>query len=215
MQWRLAILSLMIVAVGCQSAKAPKASEKVRPAVEEENIPKTEVEPPKQEEPIEKVEEKTEVVVEEPKSTAVEKAACIDATDDVCAIEAEIVRLTNEVRKRHNVNSELKHNPEIAFVSRSWSASMAKVFIINHFGFPSARQKLYREKFGNAVNLTAENVAMGAPQTSDPKVIAAYFVDMWENSRGHLKNMLGNHSNLGAGVVKGNKYYWYATQIFN
>lgn len=207
MQWRLLSVTLVVAVLGCQSAKKSPAVEKAPAAVQnqvedsKDKSPTTSDSVPKND--VETVPEETQ------------NPDCIEATDDVCAAEAEIVRLTNEVRRKHNVSGELALNPEIAYVSRSWSASMSKVLIINHFGFPFARKQVYKKKFGKSIDLTAENVAMGPPQSNDPKVVAAFFVDMWENSPGHLKNMLGNHQNLGVGLVRKGNGYWYATQIFN
>ena len=39
------------------------------------------------------------------------------------------------------------------------------------------------------------------------------FFKMWNNSRGHYRNMVGPYSKIGIGVYKGPKGY-YATQIF-
>ena len=134
---------------------------------------------------------------------------CYKAEAEICAIEAEIVRLTNTYR-----TAALIQNFASSFVARDWSNSQAKAGQISHEGFPAARKKVLLAEFPDAKwSFSAENVAMLQSNETDGNQIAQQLVTMWYNSEGHRINMLGNYRSIGVGVTKLNNSY-YATQIF-
>lgn len=73
-----------------------------------------------------------------------------------------------------------------------------------HSGFDN-RFKLVKKQWGPARSF-AENVA------KDPTGVAT--VDMWWASAGHKKNILGDYTHTGIGVVRGNDGNYYFTQVF-
>lgn len=58
----------------------------------------------------------------------------------------------------------------------------------------------------------AENV--GALHRVRENQIAEKMVEGWIESKGHLKNIMGDYDELGVGVTQGNDYEVFATQIF-
>jgi len=144
-----------------------------------------------------------------------ESEPCYKAEPEICQIELEIVRLTNIYRAQSSRPAQT-HAPKISYVSRIWSAAQGRRGSIGHEGFPSQRQRDYIAEFGSmgTARLSAENVAMFGGFSSDPNAVAKRFTDMWWNSPGHRRNMLGNFSAIGVGVSRDARGTWYATQIF-
>lgn len=127
--------------------------------------------------------------------------------------------LTNEVREKHSVNSKVAFNPELSYVSRDWSIQQDEDGTISHKGFPKERVNEYKDSFPEkkVPSMRGENVAYNYSNSEDPKEIAEKFVTMWENSEGHLRNMINSsHTLLGAGVYfsEDRRNRIYATQIF-
>ncbi|MBM4252900.1 MAG: CAP domain-containing protein [Deltaproteobacteria bacterium] len=135
---------------------------------------------------------------------------CHKGDEFTCKVEFAIVRLTNE--KRSGM-SPLRHDKNLAFVSRDWSREQSQVGAISHSGFPGARNALHQQEFGAGTQINAENVAMFSGGGGSPEDVAKRFVDMWYNSAGHRANMLGPYQRLGAGVYRGPRGF-YGTQIF-
>lgn len=136
---------------------------------------------------------------------------CYQGDEWTCAVEAEISRLTNLKREKPLIQSF-----ESSFVARNWSQEQANADQISHSGFPAARNSVLIAEFPDANwKFWAENVAMfGGSDSSDPAEVAKTFVEMWYDSEGHRKNMLGNYQYIGAGVARlGNAVY--ATQLFH
>lgn len=120
-------------------------------------------------------------------------------------IEKEIHALVNKYRAKKGL-SPLETNSTISSAAASHSRNMASKRIpMGHSGFDSRMNKLMKQIKGS--NACAENVAYGA-QTAE-KV-----VDMWINSKGHRKNILGDYNTTGIGVTKDKKGTLYFTQIF-
>jgi uncharacterized protein YkwD len=137
-----------------------------------------------------------------------------DEKDEICQIESLILKYTNEVRAK-NGKASLSDNEMASYAARDWSQKQAKAWRMSHDGFPGQREGEIRLKYGVDVDLRAENVAWNSSSRNrSPDEIARKFVfDQWEKSPGHLKNMLGNFSEIGIGVaVRDGRYY--ATQIF-
>lgn len=137
-------------------------------------------------------------------------ADCHKGDEFTCKVEFEIVRLTNE--KRSGM-SPLRHDKNLAYISRDWSRQQSQVGAISHTGFPGARVSAYQQEFGSGTQINAENVAMFSGGGSSPQEVAQKFVEMWYNSPGHRANMLGPYQRLGAGVYRGARGF-YGTQIF-
>lgn len=137
----------------------------------------------------------------------------------VCKVERLIGEKTNKYREGRGLQA-LALDAKIAFVSRDWSAKMARSGYISHSGFPSSRVSVYRQEFNTSRSLRGENVAMtgrvsGSSQDdAAAERIANEFATMWWNSSGHRANMLGRFKSLGVGVHKTSRGSWYATQIF-
>lgn len=129
-----------------------------------------------------------------------------------CTVEATIVSETNIIR---GSLGSLAHAFETSFVARDWSMAQAEASNISHDGFPYERRKVLLAEFPNAKwGFNAENVAMMTVRESDPVKLGKAFAEMWKNSPGHYKNMIGNYKYLGVGVYKiGNSVY--ATQLFH
>ena len=136
---------------------------------------------------------------------------CIGADEFICAIEVAITFHTNNLRSSA---SPLAHHARLSYVSREWSDRQAASGSISHRGFPDDRRSVYTQAFpGDSVSIQAENVAYSSSGSTTADDVAKMFVNMWANSAGHRRNMLGNYAILGVGVTKkGNTYY--ATQIF-
>lgn len=136
---------------------------------------------------------------------------CIGADQFICAIEVAITFHTNNLRSS---GDPLKHHARLSYVSRDWSDRQAAAGSISHSGFPDDRRRVYSQAFpGDSVIIQAENVAYSSSNSTTADDVAKMFVNMWANSPGHRRNMLGDYDILGVGVTKkGNRYY--ATQIF-
>ncbi len=139
---------------------------------------------------------------------------CYKGDAEICKIEAEILRLTNEERAKGGPfgrkKGPLKAAPKLSWLARDWSAVQARRGSIGHDGFPNQRSRKFSEEFSGArADISAENVAM----TGYGQDVAREFFDMWKNSPGHYANMMGDYAAMGIGVARvGNG--WYATEIF-
>lgn len=136
---------------------------------------------------------------------------CIGADEFICAVEVAITYHTNLLR----TGSDLMHHARLSYVARDWSRQQMQRGSIGHQGFPSSRSSFYKASFpGDTVSIQAENVAYSSGGSSaTAEDVAKMFVNMWKNSAGHRRNMLGNYQILGVGVTKSGSRY-YATQIF-
>ncbi len=141
-------------------------------------------------------------------------AACIRGDQPSCRIEAEVLRLTNELRAQTSL-PPLVLDPKLSFVARSWSAEQARAGTISHSGFPEQRHALYKSMFGTDVPVAAENCAMQGGRTQDELASARGIYDLWRNSPGHRANMLGPYGTLGVGIAwDAAGFGMYGTQIF-
>lgn len=143
-------------------------------------------------------------------------SGCYKADASICAIEAEILRLTNEERAHptkmfQSPHTALKAAPKLGFVARDWSKKQAARGSIGHDGFPDRRMAVFSKEFPNAqADISGENVAMTG---FDDGAIAKQFFKMWLNSPGHYANMMGEYVAMGVGVTKSDDG-WYATECF-
>lgn len=128
----------------------------------------------------------------------------IPSTDEITAIEQEVVRLVNIERTKQGLTA-LKSNDELSAVARLKSQDMRTNNYFSHtspaYGSPFEMMK----QFGISYSYAGENIARG--QTSAQDVVNA-----WMNSTGHRQNILNsNYTEIGVGLDK-NGYYW--TQMF-
>jgi len=135
---------------------------------------------------------------------------CYKAEPEICAMEREVFDLTNQLRTQQG-KAPLKLSPEMSWAAREWSIQMGKSGFISHMGFPGGRMRDYKEEFGSSASMNAENVAMNYTSAASA---ANSFYNMWKNSSGHRRNMLGNSRTIGIGISKNSRGGWYATQIF-
>jgi uncharacterized protein YkwD len=136
---------------------------------------------------------------------------CYKAGDPICGIEREIFRRVNELRAKEG-KPLFKYSSKLGFVSRDWSSDQARRGAIGHDGFPGNRNAKYTSEFpGSRSRIRAENVAMagGGPAAA----AASTLFQMWADSPGHRRNMLGNFGALGIGIAQGERG-WYGTQLF-
>ena len=125
-----------------------------------------------------------------------QKPRCIGADPFVCKVELAIVRLTNQKR----TNYKLIYSPRLSHASRVWSkaqASYGRRGRMSHDGWPRARQSSFQKHFGVWPTLSAENVIYADFYKPTPEAIARKFVNVWWNSRGHKRNIIGNHRSIG------------------
>lgn len=146
---------------------------------------------------------------------------CYKAEEFICKVERLITEKTNKYRQSRGMQP-LSHDSKISYVSRDWSKKQSNSGSIGHSGFPSARQSVYRTEFNESKSLRGENVAYtgmvgrtGQQDDAAAERIAEAFANMWWNSSGHRRNMLGNFRSIGVGVAQRSNGAWYATQIFN
>jgi uncharacterized protein YkwD len=140
-------------------------------------------------------------------------ATCYKGDPVICKIEFLIAEKTNAYRKQSGLR-DLEYDAKIAFISRDWSQKQASSGSIGHSGFPNARISVYRQEFGSAPFLTAENVAYNYCNVGNEDAAASAFIDQWWNSAGHRRNMLGGHNAIGVGVYRDSRGRCYGTQIF-
>ncbi|MDQ3234145.1 MAG: hypothetical protein M3Q07_20250, partial [Pseudobdellovibrionaceae bacterium] len=108
--------------------------------------------------------------------------ACYDADEWTCAVEAEIVRLTNEKRATSKL-VKLDHVFESSHIARGHSKSM-EPGKIDHNGFDERFKTLDKVLPEVWRGVAGENVAYLSSRSQDPEAeaVAAEFVKMWWKS---------------------------------
>lgn len=123
--------------------------------------------------------------------------------------EIEAFFLTNDVRARHGKTKPFALSVPLSLVARLKSADMGEQGYFSHdsptYGDPFEMMREQGIKYRSA----AENIAAG-------QETPASVVDAWENSPGHLKNMLGDYEQIGIGYAyyTDSDYRSYWTQQF-
>ena len=121
-----------------------------------------------------------------------------DLTEDV-------LKHTNQFRKSKGLPA-LDMKKELNAIARSHSEDMASGRrSFGHSGYTQRESKV--KKIIQPYKGMAENVAYGA---SDGKGA----VEIWKNSSGHRKNMLGDYKYIGIGTARNKRGVIYYTQIF-
>ncbi len=120
-------------------------------------------------------------------------------------IEREIYQLVNEHREEQGL-PPMAYNDAIAEVAQDHSSDMARgIVAFGHGGFKD-RFDILKSKLA-FIAAGAENVAYGAQD-------AEQAVKLWLRSAGHKKNIQGNFTHTGIGVVRNNDGTLYFTQLF-
>ncbi|MFC3798754.1 stalk domain-containing protein [Cohnella sp. GCM10012308] len=123
--------------------------------------------------------------------------------------EIEAFFATNDLRARHGKTKPFALSVPLSLVARLKSADMGEQGYFSHesptYGDPFEMMRDQGIKFRAA----AENIAAG--QETPASVVTA-----WENSQGHLKNMLGDYEQMGVGYAyySSSDYRSYWTQQF-
>lgn len=117
----------------------------------------------------------------------------------------DVLNQTNQFRKSKGL-SDLIMRKELNAIAQKHSADMASGRVaFGHAGF-AKRNALADEKI-NHLHSFAENVAYGATSGRD-------VVNMWKNSPGHRRNMLGYYKYIGIGIAKDRHGRLYYTEVF-
>lgn len=117
----------------------------------------------------------------------------------------DVLKYTNQFRKSKGLPA-LEMRKDLNAVARSHSEDMAsgrKSF--GHGGYN--QRELQVKKIIKPYEGMAENVAYGARTGKEA-------FEIWKNSSGHRKNMLGNYKYIGIGTAQNKRGVIYYTQIF-
>lgn len=118
------------------------------------------------------------------------------------AASAQVQRIlddTNAIREENGLDP-LVLNPSVSAVAQAWTEKQAKADSMSHN--PS-----YSSQIPSGWSKVAENVAAGY---SYDKVVN----EGWAKSSGHLKNILGDYTDIGIGIAKAADGTYYYTQNF-
>ena len=118
----------------------------------------------------------------------------------------DVLKYTNQFRKSKGLKA-LEMRDDLNAIARKHSENMASGRCsFGHSGYDlrvSKVKKTIKPCDGNV----AENVAYGATNAKEA-------IDIWKNSSGHRKNMLGDYKYIGIGTARNRKGVIYYTQIF-
>lgn len=117
----------------------------------------------------------------------------------------DVLSQTNQFRKLKGLPGLIMRE-ELNAIAQQHSEDMAGGRIaFGHGGFD--KRNAQASKKLRPIRSFAENVAYGAPS-------AKAVVNMWKNSSGHRRNMLGRYKYIGIGVAKDRKGRLFYTQVF-
>jgi len=120
-------------------------------------------------------------------------------------IVGDILNYTNKFRHSKGL-SALIISEDLNAIAQKHSEDMARGRVgFGHSGF-NKRYSLASKKI-KGFKTFAENVAYGASSGKE-------VVNMWKNSSGHRRNMLGNYKYIGIGTAKDRRGVIYYTQVF-
>ena len=112
---------------------------------------------------------------------------------------------TNLFRKSNRL-PVLQLNEDLNAIAQQHSNNMAKGKVaFGHNGFEKRNKMAVKNM--NGISKFAENVLFGASTGKDA-------VNMWKNSEGHRKNLLGKFRYIGIGIAKDKQGRIYYTEIF-
>ena len=129
------------------------------------------------------------------------------ASDNIRALEAEVIRLVNVERARVG-RQALVENNELSRIARIKSQDFITNNYFSHnsptYGSPFNMMR----SFGINFTAAAENIAKGQGSAEDA-------VRNWMNSQGHRANILNStYNQIGVGVARDSKGVLYWTQMF-
>lgn len=117
----------------------------------------------------------------------------------------DVLSYTNKFRKSKGLPALIMKD-DLNDIAQKHSTNMAKGRVgFGHDGFQN-RYDEARKKISGFSGF-AENVAYGAKSGKD-------VVNMWKNSSGHRRNMLGNYKYIGIATSKDRQGRIYYTQVF-
>ena len=136
-------------------------------------------------------------------------------------IAIQVLKNTNVLRKEKGL-TELSQNEEMDKLATYHSENMVSEGFFDHVdtqgNSPSSRADL----FGYKWSTIGENIAkipwfenvISCGDTRSKDAIAQCVVDGWKNSPGHYRNIIGDYTELGVGVVFSQDSMVYFTQVF-
>ena len=117
----------------------------------------------------------------------------------------DVLKYTNQFRKSKGL-SKVEMKKELNSIAQRHSEDMASGR--RSFGHGGYEQRVIKvQKVIKPYEAMAENVAYGARTGKEA-------FEIWKNSSGHRKNMLGNYKYIGIGTAQNKRGVIYYTQIF-
>ena len=118
----------------------------------------------------------------------------------------DVLKYTNQFRKSKGLKI-LEMRDDLNAIARKHSEDMASGRCsFGHSGYDLRVTKI-KKTIKPCDGFVAENVAYGASNGKEA-------FDIWKNSSGHRKNMLGDYKYIGIGTARNRKGVIYYTQIF-
>ena len=117
----------------------------------------------------------------------------------------DVLKYTNQFRKSKRLKA-LEMREDLNAIARSHSEDMARGRCsFGHDGY-NVRVSKIKKMIKGCDGYVGENVAYGANTGKEA-------FDIWKNSSGHRKNMLGDYKYIGIGTARNKKGVIYYTQI--
>jgi len=117
----------------------------------------------------------------------------------------DIFKYTNQFRRSKGLPVLIMRD-DLNTIARRHSEDMAKGRSgFGHTGYDQRERQV--QKLIKPFHAMAENVAYGAGSGKQ-------VVDLWKNSSGHRRNMLGNYKYIGIGTARNKQGIIFYTQIF-
>ena len=117
----------------------------------------------------------------------------------------DVLKYTNQFRKSKKLPG-LEMNQDLNAIAQKHSQNMATGKIaFGHDGFTQRSEEVKKKL--KTYGAFAENVAFGVSTGKDA-------VELWKDSKGHRKNMLGAYKYIGIGIATSKNGQKYFTQIF-
>jgi uncharacterized protein YkwD len=118
----------------------------------------------------------------------------------------DVLKYTNQFRRSKGLRS-LEMRDDVNAIARRHSEDMAAGrCAFGHDGY-NLRVSKIKKTIKPCDGYVGENVAYGARNGKEA-------FDIWKNSSGHRKNMLGDYKYIGIGTARSRKGIIYYTQIF-
>jgi uncharacterized protein YkwD len=120
-------------------------------------------------------------------------------------LEEEVFKQTNQFRRSKGL-SALIMRKELNAIAQEHSNNMARGRVaFGHGGFDQ-RNVMAKNKI-RSLSSFAENVAYGARSATE-------VMNLWKNSSGHRRNLLGRYQYFGIGIAKDRQGRLFYTQVF-